>query len=149
MACLIDTSVWVALTFNAHSNHSIAEAAYQSLSPANPAVFCRSTQQSFLRLATNARVLSGFGVTPFTNRQALDVLAQTIASSAVVYWDEPPGVESRWFQLASRDVPSPQLWMDAYLAAFAIAGDLDLMTLDHGFRKFVGDGLKLQLILPP
>ena len=31
---------------------------------------------------------------------------------------------------------SPKLWQDAYLAAFAVAAGLSLVTFDQGFRKF-------------
>ena len=31
---------------------------------------------------------------------------------------------------------SPKLWQDAYLAAFAVATDVCLVTFDQGFRKF-------------
>ena len=36
--------------------------------------------------------------------------------------------------------------MDAYRAAFAIAGDLQMMTLDHDFQSFETAGLKLLLL---
>jgi predicted nucleic acid-binding protein len=36
--------------------------------------------------------------------------------------------------------------MDAYLAAFAILHDMELVTLDRDFRNFEKDGLKLRLL---
>ena len=38
--------------------------------------------------------------------------------------------------------------MDAYLAAFAIAGGLRLATLDRGFKQFEPHGLDLLLLSP-
>lgn len=41
---------------------------------------------------------------------------------------------------------SPKIWMDAYLAAFAIAGGLRMVTLDGDFKAFVPQGLDLVLL---
>lgn len=40
-----------------------------------------------------------------------------------------------WKQLAAGRQNSPKLWMDAYLAAFAITGDLTLVSTDRGFKQ--------------
>lgn len=45
--------------------------------------------------------------------------------------------------LALRDTASPKLWMDAWLAAFAICAGLQLVTFDRGFAQFAG----LELLL--
>ena len=39
---------------------------------------------------------------------------------------------------------SPKLWMDAYLAAFAVVGGFKLVTSDKAFKQF--KGLNLQLL---
>lgn len=57
--------------------------------------------------------------------------------------EEPAGLERRWQELALRETASPKLWMDAYLAAFALAGGYRLVTTDRAFRQFTG----LDLIL--
>ena len=62
--------------------------------------------------------------------------------------DEPPGVFVLWRTLATRDAASPKVWMDAYLAAFAIGGGLRMVTLDRDFKNFVPQGLDLNLINP-
>ena len=38
----------------------------------------------------------------------------------------------------ARDCASPKLWMDAYLAAFALAGRNQKVTTDAAFRQFQG-----------
>jgi predicted nucleic acid-binding protein len=38
------------------------------------------------------------------------------------------------------------LWIDAYLAAFAIAGGYRLLTLDRDFRQYVSAGLALRVL---
>ena len=49
-----------------------------------------------------------------------------------------------WKKLCSGARPSPKLWMDAYLAAFAIAGGYRFTTTDQGFKQF--KNLDLHLI---
>ena len=41
---------------------------------------------------------------------------------------------------------SPKVWMDAYLAAFAIRAGLPFATLDADFRRFEAAGLDLHLL---
>lgn len=48
-----------------------------------------------------------------------------------------------WKELALRETASPKLWMDAYLAAFAIAGRFRMVTTDAAFRQFRGLDLLL------
>jgi predicted nucleic acid-binding protein len=51
---------------------------------------------------------------------------------------EPPELEVLWQDFACRHTASPKLWMDAYLAAFAVAGGMALVTTDAAFRQFRG-----------
>ena len=51
-----------------------------------------------------------------------------------------------WHRLASRDTASPKVWMDAYLAAFAISGALVVLTLDVDFRIYEEQGLDLVVL---
>ena len=61
---------------------------------------------------------------------------------------EPPGTLLLWHRLAAHDTASPKVWMDAYLAAFAIGGGLRMGTLDRDFKNFVPQGLALNLTNP-
>ena len=81
-----------------------------------------------------------------TNRDALVALSALLALPQVCEREEPPGAFAIWQRLASRDTASPKVWMDAYLAAFAIGGGLRMVSLDQDFRNFVPNGLKLALI---
>ena len=49
---LYDSNVRIAAIFSTHPFSQQARTALQEATPANPAVFCRSTQQSVLRLAS-------------------------------------------------------------------------------------------------
>ena len=42
-----------------------------------------------------------------------------------------------------RGTASPKLWMDAYLAAFALAGGCRMVTTDAAFKQFAGLDLEL------
>jgi predicted nucleic acid-binding protein len=46
-----------------------------------------------------------------------------------------------------RHTGSRKLWMDAYLAAFALAGGYQMVTTDTAFRQF--HGLDLMLLGSP
>jgi toxin-antitoxin system PIN domain toxin len=135
---LFDANVWVALAFDTHPHHTRAVEAFRSTTPARPAVFCRSTQQSFLRLASTPAVLRLCNATGLTNQDALVMLAGFMASPSIAYRDEPPGTVPLWHRLAGLPSASPHVWMDAYLAAFAIAGGLELVTFDKTFSQFAG-----------
>jgi predicted nucleic acid-binding protein len=52
--------------------------------------------------------------------------------------EEPRGTEVLWKKLGATTKASPKLWMDAYLAAFAVAGEFSLVTTDKGFKQFKG-----------
>lgn len=52
--------------------------------------------------------------------------------------DEPERIAVQWGHFADSTVASPKLWMDAYLAAFAVAGGYRLVTTDRAFKQFKG-----------
>jgi toxin-antitoxin system PIN domain toxin len=107
-------------------------------------MFCRATQQSFLRLLTNRSVLAPYGLQPLTNREAWQVCDDLLADTRVALRnDEPAGLEQRWRDFAVREMSSPKLWMDAYLAAYASVAGFRLVTADTGFKQFPGLDLLL------
>src|SRR5437868_1237271 len=142
---LIDTSVWIAAIFPTHPAHRNAQRILHEATPAEPAVLCRATEMSFLRLASTPALLKVYGAEGSTNRDALIVLQALLAQPNICEREEPPGVLSAWHNLASHDTASPKVWMDAYLAAFAIKGGLRMISLDHDFKSFEAEGLDLVL----
>jgi toxin-antitoxin system PIN domain toxin len=145
---LIDINVWIAATFPTHPCHQKAQQPLARATPAAPAVFCRTTQQGFLRLASNPAQLKAYGAVGLTNRDALVALNAFLALPQVCERAEPPGLVPLWHRLATRDTASPKVWMDAYLAAFAIHAGLRLVTLDQDFKSFVAQGLDCAWIGP-
>jgi toxin-antitoxin system PIN domain toxin len=147
-ACLFDTSVWLAAVFEQHPLHGLARQVLQQATPTEPAVFCRTTQQDFLRLLSTAALARAYGAPPLTNRHALVALDTLQALAQVDLRDEPSGTLALWRTLATLDSASPKVWRDAYLAAFAMAGGLRMVTLDWNFKNFVPQGLDLTLLTP-
>jgi len=145
---LVDTNVWIAAVFTTHPFHALAQTALQQATPAAPAVFCRATEQSFLRLASTPVLLKVYGAEGLTNRDALAALNALQALQQVCVREEPRGTLTLWHSLSVLNRASPKVWMDAYLAAFATAGGLRLLTLDRDFKSFVPQGLKLSLLNP-
>lgn len=144
-ALLIDSNVWLALALSAHVHHGAARAWLDTVDQPASVLFCRATQQTFLRLLSNRAVLAPYGNPPLTNREAWAAYRALEADDRVVLRaDEPAGLASRWAEFAVRDTASPKLWMDAYLAAFAASGGYRLVTTDSGFRQF--DGLEVLLL---
>lgn len=131
---LCDSNVWVALAISDHPFHAAALRWFESVQEAGTVLFCRATQQSFLRLLTSAAVLALYGNAPLTNREAWRLYEALLADDRIVYHRrEPQGLERYWEQWARQDTASPRLWMDAYLAAFARAEGCRLITIDRAF----------------
>lgn len=133
---------------SAHPHHRTAHVAFASASAKRPACFCRTTQHSFLRLITTPALLKQYQAEGFTNADAVKVYAGLAELPAVAMRQEPKGLEALWHRLAERNSASPKVWMDAYLAAFAIGHGAELVTFDADFRNFEKDGLKLRLLTP-
>ena len=78
-----------------------------------------------------------------TNAQAWAIYDGMVSDRRAGFADEPVAIELHWKRYAARDMASPKVWMDAYLAAFAVAGTLRLVTTDQGFTQYVGLDLVL------
>jgi uncharacterized protein len=100
------------------------------------ALFCRFTQQSYLRLLT---VAEWMGADVCSNGRAIKAYQKLLTDPRIDLLDEEPsGLEAQWLEFAASTRPSPKLWMDAYLAAFALCGQLAFVTFDRGFKQFPG-----------
>jgi len=131
---LPDVNFWLALAFQSHEFHPSAKQWAQHAG-AHSALMCRVTQMSFLRLASNPKVMPGYAV---SLRDAWGCYDQIFVDERVAFAEEPPGLQNSWRALTQQNRFSTNVWTDAYLAAFAIAADLELITFDKGFRQFKG-----------
>jgi toxin-antitoxin system PIN domain toxin len=134
---LCDVNVWLALTLSGHAHAAAARRWFGQVAVPGSVLFCRVTQQAYLRLLTNAAVLAPYGNPPLSNREAWAAYEALLADDRVMLRaDEPPGIEARWRELTLRDTASTKLWMDAYLAAFSIAAGYRMVTTDTAFGQF-------------
>lgn len=140
---LVDTNVWVALALSTHPFHLAVHDWLADQAGNVNVLFCRATQQSLLRLLTTESVTRPFGIA-LTNAAAWAVYDGLRADPRIAFAPEPPDLERHWRRLATRDLASPKLWMDAYLAAFALAADSELVTTDKAFAQF--EGLKVTVL---
>ena len=123
-----DVNVWLALSYPAHSHHSIADAWFGSLDQPAGLVFCRQTQLSLFRLMTTVAVL---GPDVRTQSQCWDFYDNLIASGKARFAEEPIGLDAPLRRRSHSRSASPKVWADAYLAAFAEAARMTLVTFDQ------------------
>jgi toxin-antitoxin system PIN domain toxin len=147
MRHLADANVFLALAIEDHAHHPDARRWFNDLCADDTAEFCRLTQNTLLRLLTNERLLQPYGLAALSNEEAIAAYRTFFRDSCVKFCPEPRGLEDAWFKLAARPSASPLLWMDAYLAAFAIVEGLRLVTFDRGFHQFAD--LELCLLSSP
>ncbi len=129
---LPDVNVWLALTFDSHIHHPAAKTWFDALA-GDLCFFCRMTQQGFLRLATNQQV---FGTHALTLRGAWQKYDIFQSDPRISYIGEPGNLEKHWRAFTQTQTFSPKVWNDAYLAAFAVAGGLELISFDRGLAQY-------------
>jgi len=121
----------VALTYEGHVHHRIAAEWFRTLPAEVSLVFCRFTQLGLLRLLTAQAVM---GDEVMTQPQAWAAYDRWLQDPRVTLVDEPPEIEPRFRALARQRQPATKDWADSFLAAFATAGDLTIVTFDRGLR---------------
>lgn len=126
-----DINVWVALTHGAHVHHLVASDWFESLEPDVRFCFCRFTQLGLLRLLTAEAVM---GDEVMNQAQAWAVYDAWHADDRVRFLEEPPDLEHRFRARTRLKHAAPKAWADAYLAAFAEASQVTLVTFDRAFR---------------
>lgn len=134
MNYLVDVNVWLAMTLIGHTHQQVA-AEWFDEDGIQSAVFCRITQSGFLRLLTNERVMGANVVTSAEAWKLYDALFQ---DHRVRFAPEPPGLEDTWRAQTRGHHQGHNFWTDAYLAAFASAADLTLLTFDRAFARRKG-----------
>jgi toxin-antitoxin system PIN domain toxin len=150
MKRLLDINTWIALAVETHPQHVAARKWYgETELDQGDLVFCRQTELGFLRLVTQQAVMGQCLASALTNAEAVEFLANVYKDPAVSRADEPVAARSLWLELAAGPRASPNVWMDAYLAAFAIALGAEMVTFDSGFTAYQQRGLKLVLLETP
>jgi uncharacterized protein len=138
---LPDVNVWLALTSPAHMHHRAAQAYWQQ--PALPKLwFNRITMLGLVRLLSQKAVM---GAAVLSAARAYEVYEYFASLPEVGFMHEPstfgPGLQQ---MLASGNVTSATV-TDAYLACFANATQLRLVTFDKDFERIAKDQAVLRL----
>ena len=129
-----DINVWVALTYEGHAHHSTAVEWFTTVNRDSTLVFCRFTQLGLLRLLTTGAVM---GDEVMTQPEAWTAYDRWQQDDRVDLMDEPFGLEARFRSLTRLRNPAAKDWADSYLAAFAAAALLTLVTFDRTLRRKV------------
>jgi toxin-antitoxin system PIN domain toxin len=137
---LPDVNVWLALASRRHA-HAVLCADWIGSMETGEILFCRVTQMSLLRLLTNTSVM---GDEVLTSREAWRVYRTILDDARIGFAPEPFALEPDWKKLTSQDRPMPKIWTEAYLAAFARAGGMRLVTLDRAVLSIARDALLLK-----
>jgi len=136
---LPDVNVWLALASQRHIHAPVCGGWLNSLS-AGEVVFCRVTQMGLLRLLVNEAAM---GSDVLSCRDAWRTYRAMLADERVQFAPEPFSLEPEWRRMTAQDRPAPRIWTDAYLAAFARAGGMRLVTLDRAAVKMAPEALLL------
>ena len=139
---LLDANVWLALAVEAHVHHVRARAYWEN-EAAVACAFCRVTQLAFLRHLTHRTIMGEQVLAPST---AWKKRGEFLALQEVQCLSEPAGLDEQLGRFCGLGRTSPNLWTDAYLAAFAKCAGLRLVTFDHAFSRF--EGLELLILKP-
>lgn len=127
---LLDVNVWLAALWNEHAHYDRASTWFAEQT--GDLVMCRVTQMGLLRLMSNPRTL---GPDVITRAEAWTTIDRLREDDRVRWAAEPPNLEHVWRAISARPDNSHRLWTDDYLAAFAQAAAMTLVTLDRGFER--------------
>ena len=100
---LFDSNCWLAIAHEFHGFHEAASQAIELTTAEHPACFCRSTEQSVLRLLSTAAIQATYQSPPITNEGAVRLLHEWQAEPNVTFLDEPPGTRNLGLRLANRN----------------------------------------------
>ena len=121
-----DVNVWLALATTEHVHHGLAVRWWKEAS--GRIAFSRITQLGFLRLMTTAAAMDG---KPLRMSAAWSVHDRLFEDDRVVFISEPAAVEPFFRENTSGGAPSPKIWVDAWLLAFAHAAEGTVITFDR------------------
>lgn len=133
MVVLPDVNVLLPLIYDGHLHHAVAVAWLDTIQQDGVIVLCRASQLGLLRLLNNPVAM---GADVQNGREVWETWDALIGDARFRFADEPEGLELYLRSLSSSFASQPKRWQDAWLAAFALAVDAELVTFDKGFRSF-------------
>jgi len=127
----LDANVWLALLWSRHIHSEKAKEWFERSSE-EKFLFCRITQITVLRLLTTAAVM---GNDVKKMHDAWELWDKVCADDRIEFVSEPEAIEPEFRRMTALRSPSPKVWVDAYLLAFAGVAGLKLITFDRGLRS--------------
>src|SRR5262245_24492209 len=103
---LPDVNVWIGQTFDSHVHHPAAKTWFDALTD-EICLFCRMTQQGFLRLTTNRQI---YGAVALTMDDAWLHYDTFQSDPRVSFADEPAGVELLWRSFTKGQSYATKVW---------------------------------------
>ncbi len=141
MRAIADVNVFLPLLIPAHPAHRAAIDWFNAQGDGSIG-WCLPVKLGVLRLLCNPRIMGQDALSP---TQALDVWARLAANRRLTDVSRLPAEhETHLRRLIANREPSPNIWVDAWLAALAICMSCEMVTFDRGFRAF--DGVELRLL---
>ncbi len=134
MRFLVDVNVIFPLLLSRHQYRDKAGEWFDSTT-AGDVVLSRLARLGVLRLLCTTQVMGPDVLQPKDAIKALETLE---ADERIVLLHEPDGLDATLKRLVAARTATPNLWSDAYLAAFAILAKLQLVSFDRGYSKFSG-----------
>ena len=131
-SCFPDINVWLAIVVERHVFNGPASEWWNE-DESDAIGLCRFTQLGLLRHLTNSATMKG---SPLTNRQAWNVFETLRTDARVRFFPEWPALDGLLKSYSDVEQPAPNLWGDAYLAAYAAVNGATLVTFDKGFARF-------------
>lgn len=122
-----DVNVWLAVLME-HHVHRISARRWLDSTESEVIGFLRLTQMSVLRLLTTSAAMNG---KPLRMPEAWAAYDRLFQDDRVAFFDEPRGIESAFRKYTRKNHPSPKLWADAWLLAFAECAGGVLVTFDR------------------
>ena len=133
MPALCDVNILLALVTDRHAFHDLAVGWVESI-PVGGAVLCRVAQMGLLWLLNNPAVMRE---EVLDTARCWSVWNRLLEDERFRFApEEPRGLDAAFERFVTGRAFSPRAWTDAYLAAYAHAGRLTLVTFDKGFRGF-------------
>jgi hypothetical protein len=143
LPALCDVNLLIALVTDRHQHHAAA-AQWLESAPTGEAVICRIAQMGLLRLLNNPAVM---GDEALDTDSCWELWRRLLEDERIQFVpSEPDGLDTIFREYTSKRAFSPRLWTDAYLAAYARAGGLTLVTFDSGLLSY--KGLTCQVLRP-
>lgn len=141
MPLFLDVNVWLPLVWE---GHVATESARQWASGVEEDfILCRFTQVALLRHLTNPIIMAD---DVLSNDEASELSRALSSRPNVLFSHDPGGVDTLFPAIGNDPEPRRNRWTDAYLAAFAIAGNHRLVSFDRGFARYEAHGLRWQFL---